>query len=138
LLRKEQQQKIQHENKMMLRRITNADPIYSTNYMATQERQRLKYLGNMGRFKKRNQAGFVGNLQAALRKGSQTDRAHHSIDYDGIDPTRMALAKVGEEEMRQLVHNKRPPGTVRKVFTALMVLVSPFETSESDVQWTAV
>jgi len=104
--------------------------------LATQERQRLKYLSNLGKGRKRK--NFVGNLRLALKSGAQTDRTHHSIDYDGIDPARLALAKVSEHEMQLLVDNRRPPGTVRKVFTALMILVSPFETSEADVQWTAV
>ena len=46
----------------------------------------------MGRYKRRSPK-FVGSLQEALHHGAQTDRTHHSIGYDGIDPTRMALAK---------------------------------------------
>jgi len=138
LARKLEQAKIQSENRNLLRRITNADPMYSTNKLATDERQRLKYLSNLGRFKN-SRSKFVGELQGHLRaSGSQTDRQHHSGTYDGIDPSRMALAKVNEEEMTILVNNKSPPGSVKNIFTALMILVSPFETKESDVQWTAV
>lgn len=136
-LRRRQQEKIHSENKAMLRRITNADPQYSTNRLAIEERKRLKYLSNLGRYRKQR-GKFVGDLQDAVNRGSLTERNRYSHGYDGVDPTRMALAKVNKDEMGLLIGNKRPPGSTRKVFTALMLLVSPFETSELDVQWTAV
>jgi len=136
LLRAEQQ-KIHVENRAMLRRITNADPQYSTNKLAMEERQRVQYLANCGRGKKTFGSKFVSSLHAHV-SGAMTDREHYSHDYDGIDPTRIALAKVDEDQMAAIVNNKKPPGCVRNIFTALMLLVSPFDTSEADVQWTAV
>lgn len=55
-----------------------------------------------------------------------------------MDPCKLALSNVTEAEMSDLLALKRPPGLIRKVFTALMLLVSPFETSDLDVTWEAV
>jgi len=62
----------------------------------------------------------------------------HTTRYRGMDPAKLALSNITEAEMGALIALKRPPGLIRKVFTALMLLVSPFETSELDVTWEAV
>merc|ERR1712010_238426 len=49
-----------------------------------------------------------------------------------------ALSMIRGDDMRLLLGMKRPPGVVKKVFASLMVLVSPFETTESDISWDAV
>lgn len=134
--RKQQAAKIEAENRELLKRITNADPMYSTNKLATQEHQRLKYLSNLGRYKPRPR--MVSELHDAIEAGAQTSRQHYSTGYDGVDPVRRALAQVSEEEMSAIIANKRPPGLVRKAFAAMMILVSPFEITSTAEELSAV
>jgi len=59
----------------------------------------------------------------------------------GQDPERRvtkALDMIRADDMRLLLGMKRPPEMVKKVFASLMIVVSPFETTESDISWEAV
>lgn len=49
-----------------------------------------------------------------------------------------ALEMIRADDMRLLLGMKRPPEIVKKVFGSLMIIVSPFETTESDISWEAV
>ena len=80
-----------------------------------------------------------------VRRGGETTRSEGRWEhaearerYKGMDPCKLALSNLSEAEMGAILALKRPPGLIRKVFTALMLLVSPFETTELDVTWEAV
>ena len=55
-----------------------------------------------------------------------------------VDPARRILSKISAEDMCYVASVTRPPGSVRTVFSALMILVSPFEASGQDLEWPAV
>eukprot|EP00656_Telonema_subtile_P009205 TRINITY_DN14318_c0_g1_i1.p1 TRINITY_DN14318_c0_g1~~TRINITY_DN14318_c0_g1_i1.p1 ORF type:complete len:365 (-),score=63.89 TRINITY_DN14318_c0_g1_i1:284-1378(-) len=48
------------------------------------------------------------------------------------------LAKLQPEHLNTVLNMVRPPELVKRVFSALMILVSPFEPSHFDVSWFAV
>ena len=55
-----------------------------------------------------------------------------------VDPARRILSKISAEDMCYVASVTRPPGSVCTVFSALMILVSPFEASGQDLEWPAV
>jgi len=79
-----------------------------------------------------------GNGGSKTARNVLDDDEGYGDKYQGMDPCKLALSNIGEAEIGAILALKRPPGLVRKVFTALMLLVSPFETSELDVTWDAV
>lgn len=136
-VRKQQQERIARENMALLKRINDADPLYSTNKMALAERDRVYRLSQMGRF--RNRSRFVDSIRSATsRQGTTQDRRTHSTTYEGVNPSRKVLAEITVADMENIIKLKKPPGSVRTVFAALMILVSPFETTEADLEWDAV
>jgi len=48
------------------------------------------------------------------------------------------LSRLREEHLSTVLNMQRPPELVKRVFSALMILVSPFEPSHFDVSWFAV
>lgn len=48
------------------------------------------------------------------------------------------LSLVKEEHLAMLLSMRKPPELVRRVFSALMILVSPFEPTHVDISWVAV
>jgi len=141
-VRKQRQDQIARENLKLLKRINEADPEYSTNKFALAERERVNHLSQLGRF--RNKSKFVDSLRGTVTDSAPstarqaTGRRRHSTSYDGVDPTRRILSQICAQDMCYVVSVTRPPGSVRTVFSALMILVSPFETNEQDVEWAAV
>jgi len=139
--RRKQQDKIARENMQLLKRINEADPEYNTNKLALAERSRVEHLAQLGRF--RSKSKFVDSLRDSVGSAPGTARAHsdrrrHSTSYDGVDPARRILSKISAEDMCYVASVTRPPGSVRTVFSALMILVSPFEASGQDLEWPAV
>ena len=78
--------------------------------------------------------------------GSLTHREHTSdasspvrnVDAEPEKRVYQALEMIRADDMRLLLGMKRPPEIVKKVFGSLMIVVSPFETTESDISWEAV
>merc|ERR1712070_1216741 len=64
----------------------------------------------------------------------------------GVSPVSMAnlapaaeyLAEVHEDHLAMLLNMRRPPELVKRVFSALMIMVSPFEPTHVDISWVAV
>lgn len=137
ILRKQRQERIAKENQELLRRITDTNPEYSTNKFALAERARVHHLSQLGRF--RQKPKFVSSLRhcAQTSRSSTQTRKAHSNSYDGVDPARQILSRIQPQSMRS-VFGSRPPGSVRTVFSAMMMLVSPFEPNEADLDWAAV
>merc|ERR1711988_1171733 len=57
---------------------------------------------------------------------------------EGLRPPAECLAEVKEEHLAMLLSHRRPPELVKRVFSALMILVSPFEPTHVDISWVAV
>jgi len=60
------------------------------------------------------------------------------VDAEPEKRVYQALEMIRADDMRLLLGMKRPPEIVKKVFGSLMIVVSPFETTESDISWEAV
>lgn len=56
----------------------------------------------------------------------------------GLRPPAECLAEVKEEHLAMLLSMRRPPELVKRVFSALMIMVSPFEPTHVDISWVAV
>jgi len=85
-----------------------------------------------------NQARRRGGAATARQEGQASSSDRFTSLYPDFDRCKLALSNVTHDEMGALLALKRPPGLVRNVFTALMLLVSPFETSDLDITWDAV
>merc|ERR1711988_349839 len=57
---------------------------------------------------------------------------------EGLRPPGECLAQVKEEHLAMLLSMRRPPELVKRVFSALMIMVSPFEPTHVDISWVAV
>lgn len=55
-----------------------------------------------------------------------------------LRPPAECLAEVKEEHLAMLLSHHRPPELVKRVFSALMIMVSPFEPTHVDISWVAV
>merc|ERR1711865_418871 len=53
-------------------------------------------------------------------------------------PPASYLTRLRAEHLETVLKLKRPPELVKRVFSALMILVSPFDVSHFDVSWFAV
>jgi len=84
--------------------------------------------------------------QHKQNSGAQTERGHAAnarAAYSHHSPNAeerrfQSLELMRADDMRLLLGMKRPPEIVKKVFASLMIVVSPFETSDSDISWEAV
>merc|ERR1712023_354342 len=56
----------------------------------------------------------------------------------GLRPPAECLAEVKEDHVAMLLSMRRPPELVKRVFSALMIMVSPFEPTHVDISWVAV
>merc|ERR1711988_1108452 len=57
---------------------------------------------------------------------------------EGLRPPGECLAQVQEDHLAMLLAMRRPPELVKRVFSALMIMVSPFEPTHVDISWIAV
>lgn len=161
--RKQELKRITQENLAILNRIQTKDPTYNHLEWEQWRREHVKYMRQHcvhpppGTKKKeskfaRQLRGQIGSETArgprsrkyAAAKGSMTDRTRQSGGTHA-SPVRRPEERVAEalkviraDDMRLLLGMKRPPEIVKKVFSALMIVVSPFETTEADVTWDAV
>merc|ERR1740133_682107 len=71
----------------------------------------------------------------ARKSGASTER---TFDAPVRQQQGGATNQVRPDDIKLLLGMRRPPELVKKVFSALMLLVSPFETSEADICWDAV
>jgi len=60
------------------------------------------------------------------------------LQSHGIEPAIDYLAGVQEDHLAMLLAMRRPPELVKRVFSALMIMVSPFEPTHVDISWIAV
>lgn len=158
--RRKELAKITQENLGILKRIQMKDPFYNHLDWEEQAQRNKQIMHGLCEFKKttpRN-SKFVSNLRQNARKGSQTargpnprrisrvrrgsgsvtSRSHHR---DPAPPSPIEMQEhrvVRVDDIKLLLGMRRPPDLVKKVFSALMLLVSPFETSEADLSWDAV
>jgi len=157
--RKQELRRITQENQAILKRIQLKDPHYNHLEWAQERKQNVKYMRNhcvhpppgersqeskfarqlRGRVGKGSvTARSVIKNNSAGRSGAQTDRGRPAGGATAEERVHNALSMIRGDDMRLLLGMKRPPEVVKKVFASLMVLVSPFETTEADVSWEAV
>jgi len=163
--RKKDLARITAENQAILKRIQLKEPNYNHLEWAQDHkvnRRRMRQLCDLpapGSKKKesrfvRQLRGEVGSKGSSTSRrparrhvpkppsGSQTERnSYRSPVGAGAPPeSRMhhSIELMRADDMRLLLGMKRPPEIVKKVFAALMIVVSPFETTESDISWEAV
>jgi len=61
-----------------------------------------------------------------------------SLEHEEIRPPAESLSRVKEEDLAMLISMRRPPELVKRVFSALMIMVSPFVPTHVDISWVAV
>lgn len=145
--RRKELERITHENLSMLTRIQMKDPFYNHLDWAEERRENQKVMQNLCEFKTpRTTSKFVDGIRQTA-SGSQTARgasARAGISRrpggSMTDRNRCeeGVQKVRVDDIKLLLGMKRPPELVKKVFSSLMLLVSPFETAEADLSWAAV
>jgi len=159
--------RITQENQAILQRIQLKEPFYNHLEWAQSRKENKKYMRQHcvhpppGTKKKESKfakqlRGQVGNKGSATSRGPAPRR--HQVKESGAATSREyrseppashraanpenrvnhALELMRADDMRLLLGMKRPPEIVKKVFAALMIVVSPFDTTESDISWEAV
>lgn len=163
--RKRDLARITAENQAILKRIQLKEPNYNHLEWAQDHkvnRRRMRQMCELpvpgskqkeSRFVRqlRGETGSKGSSTARGRphrhvpkppSGSQTDRGSYRspVGAGGPPESRIhhSLELMRADDMRLLLGMKRPPEIVKKVFAALMIVVSPFETTHSDISWEAV
>lgn len=68
----------------------------------------------------------------------QQQELEATMAMQGMLPAAEYLKEVKEEHLAMLLSMRRPPELVKRVFSALMILVSPFEPTHIDISWVAV
>jgi len=165
--RKKDLMRITQENQAILQRIQLKEPFYNHLEWAQSRKENKKYMRQHcvhpppGTKKKESKfakqlRGQVGNKGSATSRGPAPRR--HQVKESGAATSREyrseppashraanpenrvnhALELMRADDMRLLLGMKRPPEIVKKVFAALMIVVSPFDTTESDISWEAV
>jgi len=162
--RKRDLTRITQENQAILKRIQLKDPHYNHLEWAQSRKENVKYMrqhcvhpppGSKKQESKfarqlRGQVGAKGSVTARQvrrpvpkESGAATDRdwrgeASHITSTNPEARVYQALELIRADDMRLLLGMKRPPEIVKKVFASLMIVVSPFDTTESDISWEAV
>jgi len=71
--------------------------------------------------------------------GAEQEGAQHGLGESENPAMLMSrLELVREEHLAMLLSMRRPPELVKRVFSALMIMVSPFEPTHVDISWVAV
>jgi len=145
--RRKELERITQENLSMLQRIQLKDPFYNHLDWAQERRENEKVMLNLCEYKTtRTNSKFVESIRQNA-SGSQSARAASarlglSKQASGALTDRSqrhhGLQRVRVDDIKLLLGMKRPPDLVKKVFSSLMLLVSPFETAEADLSWAAV
>jgi len=151
--RRKELDRITQENLSILKRIQMKDPHYNHLEWKEERRRNKAYMRNACELPSPSKSRFVDSLrhQTSNKSGSQTTRTHRHksrrarntgamTDRSFDAPVQQAgnQHQVRPDDIKLLLGMRRPPELVKKVFSALMLLVSPFETSEADICWDAV
>jgi len=149
--RRKELERITQENLSILKRIQVKDPHYNHLEWKEMRRQNKTYMRNACELPSPRKSRFVDSL--LQQTGAKTTRTHRkksnrarksgaSTERTFNAPVRQqpggATNQVRPDDIKLLLGMRRPPELVKKVFSALMLLVSPFETSEADICWDAV
>merc|ERR1712166_1633357 len=132
--RRKELERITQENLSILKRIQLKDPHYNHLEWKEMRRQNKTYMRNACELPSPRKSRFVDSL--LQQTGAQTTRTHRKKSHRARKSG--ASNQVRPDDIKLLLGMRRPPELVKKVFSALMLLVSPFETSEADICWDAV
>lgn len=77
---------------------------------------------------------IVGGLSSDVHQMDSTG----GLGMQGMMPAADYLAEVQEDHLAMLLAMRKPPELVKRVFSALMIMVSPFEPTHVDISWVAV
>jgi len=145
--RRRELQRITQENQGILKRIQLKDPFYNHLDWAEEHRRSKRIMENLCEFKPQHKSSkFVRSLRGQTSGASTARDAPKSTRRKRKGKSGSVTARSEAEEAQQvrledlklLLGMRRPPELVKKVFSALMILVSPFEASEADICWEAV
>jgi len=164
--RKQELMRITQENQAILKRIQLKDPHYNHLEWAQSRRDNIKYMRqhcvHPPPGTKKQESKFARQLRGRVGKGSVTARGAGGSQRRTVNMQRGAITErarggdaaaaplscadrvsraldmIKPDDLRLLLGMKRPPEIVKTVFGSLMIIVSPFETTESDISWGAV
>eukprot|EP00658_Telonema_sp_P-2_P085897 TRINITY_DN9897_c0_g1_i3.p1 TRINITY_DN9897_c0_g1~~TRINITY_DN9897_c0_g1_i3.p1 ORF type:complete len:376 (+),score=104.30 TRINITY_DN9897_c0_g1_i3:101-1228(+) len=154
--RRKELDKITRENLEILKRIQLKDPFYNHLDWDEEHKARHKIMKSLCEVKPVAGSRFVSNLRNSARAGNSgaltarssgqnttRRRAGRRPDKTGAVTARegtgsTGLQRVRVDDIKLLLGMRRPPELVKKVFSSLMLLVSPFNTTDEDISWEAV